>query len=97
MNKKEFLRQVAVTANVSVSLAELVLDASAKVAATALASDGEVRLPGMVTVVAKPYAARPGRNPKTGAVANVPAAIRLRAKASTALEQAFAAARQQQG
>lgn len=92
MTKKSFLKAVAEQAKVSIAMAEAVLAATAKVTAHALATEGQVRVPGVASLVTKQYAARPGRNPRTGEAREVPAATRIRAKPASTLEADFAAA-----
>ena len=51
----------------------IVLDALAEVTGKSLANGGEVPLPGIGKLKGKPRAARPGRNPRTGASIDIPA------------------------
>lgn len=89
MTKKEFMKDVAARAGVSVAQAEAVLAATGKVTAAVLATEGAIKVPHLVNINAKFYDARPGRNPKTGEEREVPAGFRLRVKSSAALDKAF--------
>lgn len=95
MNKKEYIKAVAQRTGVAGAVVEIVLDGMMKEAAAELVSTGQVRVPGIASMVAKCYAARPGRNPKTGEAREVPAAIRIRLKPASALEKEFAALKPQ--
>lgn len=91
MTKKHFMKSVADGAGVTIPQAEAVLNAASQVAAESLVRDGQVKVPGLATLVVKQYGPRPGRNPRTGEDRPVPAAKRVRIKPSTALQNKFAA------
>lgn len=92
MTKKSFMKAVAEQSKVSLAMVEAVLAATAKVTAQALVTHGQVRVPGVASLVAKQYEARPGRNPKTGEASEVPAATRIRVKPATSLQADYALA-----
>lgn len=92
MSKKDFVKAIADDANVPFAVVNSVLKSMAKVTAQTLVVGGTVKLPEIATIHAKDYAARPGRNPKTGESCEVPAGRRIRMKASATLVSAFEAA-----
>lgn len=80
MTQKELIERMMVLVakdprrtNISKSGIGIVLEALAAVAATELAGDGEVPLPGLGKLVAVERKARTGRNPQTGAAIKIAA------------------------
>ncbi|HCR12234.1 MAG TPA: HU family DNA-binding protein [Desulfovibrio sp.] len=66
-----------------------VLDALGTVTGTALASGGEVPLPGIGKLKGKPRAARRGRNPRTGAAIDIAAHMGVKFEPGKALVDAL--------
>lgn len=92
IKKDDFLGAVAQQAQVTPEQAGAVLDAVGVVVARQLAVDSAVRIPGLVNIVAKPCAARPGRNLRTGEPCIIPAANRIRISMSAPLDVKYKAA-----
>lgn len=83
MMKRELIEKALETARNSheraMTLADMgaALDSLCEVAAAELLGGGEVPLPGIGKLKAKPTAARKGRNPRTGEVLDIPAGKRV--------------------
>jgi DNA-binding protein HU-beta len=73
MNKSELIKAAAAKAEVSAALAGKVLDAALEAAVDAVKKGENVQLVGYATVAVANKAARTAKNPRTGAVINVPA------------------------
>jgi DNA-binding protein HU-beta len=73
MNKSELVKAAAAKAEVSAALAAKVLDAALEAAVEAVKKGENVQLVGYATVAVANKAARTAKNPRTGAVINVPA------------------------
>jgi DNA-binding protein HU-beta len=73
MNKSELIKAAAAKAEVSAALAGKVLDAALEAAVEAVKKGENVQLVGYATVAVANKAARTAKNPRTGAVINVPA------------------------
>lgn len=84
MIKKEFIRAVAERSQMTAAAVGRVLEEASGVAAEALAANGKVRYPDLVTLRARHYEARDARNPKTGEPCVIPAGRRVRVKPVTA-------------
>lgn len=89
IGKTDFIAAIAARAKLAPAQAEALLDAISEVTAHELATEGSVRVPGLVNVVAKQCSARPGRNLRTGEACMVPAARRIRISPSAPLESKF--------
>lgn len=91
MNQAELINAISHendNEGVSKTVIKWVLDAQAKVAQDALASGGEVTLPGLGKLTVKDKPARKGRNPKTGEEIEIPAKTVPHFSASKALKDA---------
>ncbi|ENN93486.1 HU family DNA-binding protein [Bartonella bovis] len=73
MNKSELVNSIAEKAGVSKAQAGSILDAFIVSVTEALASGGDVRLPGFGSFEVSKRAATKGRNPSTGAEIHIPA------------------------
>ena len=69
MNKSELIKAAALKAEVSQALAAKVLDAAVE----AVKKGEGVQLIGVASIAVKSQAARRAKNPRTGAVINIPA------------------------
>ena len=87
MNKSELIKAAAAKAEVSNALAEKVLDAAIEATIEAVKKGEGVQLVGVATIAVKNQAARKAKNPRTGAVVNVPAkkVVKIKAGAKLAL------------
>ncbi len=87
MNKSELIKAAAAKAEVSAALATKVLDAALEAAVEAVKKGENVQLVGYATVSVVEKAARTAKNPRTGAVVNVPAkkAVKIKPGAKFAL------------
>ena len=73
MNKLELVKAAAAKAEVSNALAAKVLDAAVEAAVEAVKKGEGVQLIGVASIAVKSQAARRAKNPRTGAVINIPA------------------------
>ena len=73
MNKSELVKAAAAKAEVSAALAAKVLDAALEAAVEAVKKGEGVQLVGYASVSVAQKAARKAKNPRTGAIVNVPA------------------------
>ena len=80
MNKAELIKAVAAKAEVSNALAANVLDAALEAAVEAVKKGEGLQLMGYVTLAVAQKPARQAKNPRTGAIINVPAKKVAKAK-----------------
>ena len=80
MNKSELIKAAAAKAEVSAVLAAKVLDAAIDAAVEAVKKGEGVQLIGVASLSIKQQAARKAKNPRTGAVIDVPARKVVRIK-----------------
>ena len=80
MNKSELIKAAAAKAEVSAALAAKVLDAALEAAVEAVKKGEGVQLVGFASVSVAQRAARKAKNPRTGAIINVPAKKVAKAK-----------------
>ncbi|MDF1535551.1 MAG: HU family DNA-binding protein [bacterium] len=73
MNRTELIAKIAADAGISKAAAERALGAFVDSVTGALKKGGKVSLVGFGTFSVSERAARTGRNPRTGAVINIPA------------------------
>ena len=87
MNKSELIKAAAAKAEVSNALAAKVLDAAIEATIEAVKKGEGVQIIGLDTIAVKNQAARTAKNPRTGAVVNVPAkkVVKIKAGAKLAL------------
>lgn len=87
MNKSELIKAAAAKAEVSNALAAKVLDAAIEATIEAVKKGEGVQIIGLATIAVKNQAARKAKNPRTGAVVNVPAkkVVKIKAGAKLAL------------
>ncbi|MBR4432276.1 MAG: HU family DNA-binding protein [Paludibacteraceae bacterium] len=87
MNKSELVKAAAAKAEVSAALAAKVLDAALEAAVEAVKRGEGVQLVGYASVSVAQKAARKAKNPRTGAIINVPAkkVVRIKPGAKFAL------------
>lgn len=81
MHKDLLAAKIAEQTNLSKADVIRVLDAARDVSSAEVASGGEVRLKGWMTISSVEVAARPGRNPKTGEAITIAAHRRVKFKA----------------
>lgn len=80
MNKLELVKAVAAKAEVSNALAAKVIDAALEAAVEAVKKGEGVQLVGYATIAVAQKPARQAKNPRTGAIINVPAKKVAKAK-----------------
>ena len=87
MNKSELVKAAAAKAEVSAALAAKVIDAALDAAVEAVKKGEGVQLVGYANIAIVKKAARKAKNPRTGAVVEVPAkkAVKIKAGAKFAL------------
>ena len=87
MNKSELIKAAAAKAEVSAALAGKVLDAALEAAVEAVKKGEGVQLVGYASLSIVAKAARKAKNPRTGAVINIPAkkVVRIKPGAKFAL------------
>ncbi len=87
MNKSELIKAAAAKAEVSAALAGKVLDAAIEAAVEAVKKGEGVQLIGVASIAVKQQAARKAKNPRTGAIIDVPAkkVVRIKPGAKFAL------------
>ena len=73
MNKSELIKAAAAKAEVSAAMAAKVIDAALEAAVEAVKKGEGVQLVGYASVAIANKAARQAKNPRTGAIINVPA------------------------
>ena len=73
MNKSELIKAAAAKAEVSAALAAKVIDAALDAAVEAVKKGEGVQLVGYANIAVVEKAARKAKNPRTGAIVNVPA------------------------
>ena len=89
MNKAELISAIARVSDCTRSQADRMLNALGDITTFELKKDGEVTLPGLGKLTAGIRAARTGRNPKTGAALDIPAAKVAKFKPSKVLKDAL--------
>ena len=87
MNKSELIKKAALKAEVSQALAAKVLDAAVEAVVEAVKKGEGVQLVGYATIAVAQKPARQAKNPRTGAIINVPAknVVKIKAGAKFAL------------
>ncbi|MBR6117383.1 MAG: HU family DNA-binding protein [Paludibacteraceae bacterium] len=80
MNKLELVKAVAAKAEVSNAVAAKVIDAALEAAVEAVKKGEGVQLIGYATIAVAQKPARQAKNPRTGAIINVPAKKVAKAK-----------------
>ncbi len=87
MNKSELIKAAAAKAEVPAVLAAKVIDAALEAAVEAVKKGEGVQLVGFATVSVVNKAARKAKNPRTGAIVNIPAkkAVKIKAGSKFAL------------
>ena len=87
MNKSELIKAAAAKAEVSAALAAKVIDAALEAAVEAVKKGEGVQLVGYANIAVVEKAARKAKNPRTGAVIDIPAkkAVKIKAGAKFAL------------
>jgi len=87
MNKSELIKAAAAKAEVSAAMAAKVIDAALEAAVEAVKKGEGVQLVGYANIAVVEKAARKAKNPRTGAVINIPAkkAVKIKAGAKFAL------------
>ena len=87
MNKSELIKAAAAKAEVSAAVAAKVIDAALEAAVEAVKKGENVQLVGYATIAVAKRAARKAKNPRTGAIVNVPAkkVVKIKAGAKFAL------------
>ena len=87
MNKSELVKAAAAKAEVSAALAAKVIDAALDAAVEAVKNGEGVQLVGYANIAVVEKAARKAKNPRTGAILNIPAkkAVKIKAGAKFAL------------
>ena len=87
MNKSQLIEAAAAKAEVSKALAAKVLDAAIEAAVEAVKKGEPVQLIGIASIGFAKRAARKAKNPRTGAIINVPAkkVVRIKPGAKLAL------------
>ena len=87
MNKLELVKAVAAKAEVSNALAAKVIDAALEAAVEAVKKGEGVQLVGYANIAIVEKPARKAKNPRTGAIVDVPAkkAVKIKAGAKFAL------------
>lgn len=80
MNKLELVKAVAAKAEVSNAVAAKVIEAALEAAVEAVKKGEGVQLVGYATIAVAQKAARKAKNPRTGAIINVPAKKVAKAK-----------------
>ena len=89
MNKADLIEQIAQAAEISKSAAERAVDALVVAVKTSLRKEEAVTLVGFGTFYAGKREARTGRNPRTGAQVEIPAARLPKFRAGKALKDAI--------
>ena len=87
MNKSELIKAAAAKAEVSAALAAKVIDAALDASVEAVKNGEGVQLVGYANIAVVEKAARKAKNPRTGAILNIPAkkAVKIKAGAKFAL------------
>ena len=80
MNKSDLVKAAAAKAEVSAAMAAKVIDAALEAAVEAVKKGENVQLVGYATIALAKRAARKAKNPRTGAVVDVPAKSVVRIK-----------------
>lgn len=88
MNKNEIIDAMAQAADISKNAATRALDAFIDAVTASLSSGKDVVLVGFGSFTTSKRAARTGRNPQTGEMMNIPAAIVARFRAGKKLKDA---------
>ncbi|MCD8562416.1 MAG: HU family DNA-binding protein [Bacilli bacterium] len=89
MTKQDLVAYMAEHAGLTKADAERALNAMVDGVKTGLKKEGEVKLTGFVTFVAKKKPAKKGRNPRTGAPVKIPARVAVTVKAGSKLKEAL--------
>jgi DNA-binding protein HU-beta len=90
MNKTELVNAISAKSGLSKKDSEKALNATVDAVTEALAKNDKVQLVGFGLFDVKDRAARKGKNPKTGAVIDIPATRTPQFKAGKALKDAVA-------
>ena len=87
MNKSELIKEAALKAGVSAALAAKVIDSALEAAVEAVKKGEGVQLVGYANISVAARAARKAKNPRTGAIVEVPAkkVVRIKPGAKFAL------------
>ncbi len=87
MNKSELIKEAALKAGVSAALAAKVIDGALEAAVEAVKKGEGVQLVGYANISVAARAARKAKNPRTGAIVEVPAkkVVRIKPGAKFAL------------
>ena len=87
MNKSDLVKAAAAKAEVSAALAAKVIDAALEAAVEAVKKGENVQIVGYASIVLAKRAARKAKNPRTGAIVEVPAknVVRIKPGAKFAL------------
>lgn len=93
MNRADIIALIADKCSVSTSKARETVDTLLNQISGELAAGGKVWLPGIGTFSTSEQPAHQGRNPRTGAVIDIPAGRRLKFATATAMKGALAGAR----
>lgn len=88
MKKLDWLKELSRRTGLPLSAVTNVFDECKEVFIEALKSDGEIAWAGVVNFKVKKMAAKKGRNPKTGAVINIPARNKVTVKVGKHLSDA---------
>ena len=83
MNKSELIKAAAAKAEVSNALAAKVIDAALEAAVEAVKKGEGLQLVGFISLAVVEKKARKAKNPRTGAVINIPARKAVRVKAGS--------------
>ena len=87
MNKSDLVKAAAAKAEVSAALAAKVIDAALEAAVEAVKKGENVQIVGYASIALAKRAARKAKNPRTGAIVDVPAkkVVKIKAGAKFAL------------
>lgn len=89
MNKNELIDKVAQDSGFSKQDSQRILDATLSIITETLKAEGDVRLLGFGTFTSSQRAATTVRNPRTGAMINVPPSRQPKFRAGKALKEAL--------
>jgi len=89
MTQKDLVAKIAEDTGHKKADVESILESLGGVAAAELLGEGEVPFPGLGKLVVAKTAARPGRNPKTGAAIQIPAGLKVKFRAGKELAEAL--------
>ena len=88
MSKTDIVQKIADIAKINKAEAGRALDSLVQYITSEIKTGAKVKVAGLGTFVMKDRAARKARNPKTGAMVDVPAKKAIRFRASKSLKQA---------